>query len=263
VLYFGSSKSLTDERNEFLDKNKEILIETMFLLNSTDGEFYEEYKRSIGRYYSKIRKSKANRLYEKDIIKIVNVFHKFLEIKEVVNRKGNPLVDYMYELVMQFHNKYYDELRNAFLSKFQENEEKEMVQEQVFEKTKDLINAGFKYPRNPSLPNRVIMLADFLCEVNNEHIYFTSSTTNRNYVEAHHLIPLEYQNEFENSLDVIGNMVSLCVVCHKKLHHAPFEEKKESLLGLYKLKRNSLKENGIIVTEDEFLKNYHGYVNED
>lgn len=58
-------------------------------------------------------------------------------------------------------------------------------------------------------------------------------------------------------------MVSLCVVCHKKLHHGLFEEKKEILKNLYSMKKDELKSARISVELTDFIKYYQGEVNED
>lgn len=91
-----------------------------------------------------------------------------------------------------------------------------------------------KYKRNVQKGKNAIVDADFLCEVNTNHKVFVSKVTGKNYVEAHHLIPMEFQDKFAASVDVEANIVSLCVTCHKKLHHAVFEEKEETLNMLYK-----------------------------
>lgn len=59
----------------------------------------------------------------------------------------------------------------------------------------------------------------------------------KNYVEAHHLIPMQYQEKFDNSLDIHGNIVSICLVCHKKIHHGLFKNKKHILEILFKSRR--------------------------
>lgn len=38
-------------------------------------------------------------------------------------------------------------------------------------------------------------------------------------MEPHHLIPLQYHEEFEWSLDVEANVVSLCSECHNQIHY--------------------------------------------
>jgi len=71
-----------------------------------------------------------------------------------------------------------------------------------------------------------LQLANFQCEINKEHDTFISNATLRNYVESHHLVPMEFYNEFELSIDSEANIVALCHNCHRCLHHGRFEDKK-------------------------------------
>ncbi|MGX7199803.1 hypothetical protein [Enterococcus nangangensis] len=54
-----------------------------------------------------------------------------------------------------------------------------------------------RYARNPQVGATAIVLANYSCQINNNHQTFTSRTTHRNYVEAHHLIPIAYQAMLE------------------------------------------------------------------
>ena len=92
----------------------------------------------------------------------------------------------------------------------------------------------------PCYLKKAIVLAGFKCEYDNSHMFFKSSTSGENYVEAHHLIPMEFQKQFENSLDVEANIISLCALCHKKVHHSTMEEKKPILKKLFLERRNRL-----------------------
>ena len=68
--------------------------------------------------------------------------------------------------------------------------------------------------------------ADFKCEVDPSHETFPSPKTGKPFMEAHHLIPMEKQAEFEFSLDVSENIVCLCPTCHRKFHNGTKEDKK-------------------------------------
>jgi hypothetical protein len=61
-------------------------------------------------------------------------------------------------------------------------------------KLKKGIKSSDSYKRDKYTSKRAIVLANYKCEVDNNHIYFTSRVTGENYVEAHHLIPMEYQD---------------------------------------------------------------------
>ena len=74
-------------------------------------------------------------------------------------------------------------------------------------------------------------------------------------MEAHHLIPLRMQHDFENSLDVVGNIVSICPNCHRLIHYGRDKDKKSFRTSLNKEKL--LKKFGIEVSPEE-LFGYYG-----
>ena len=117
-------------------------------------------------------------------------------------------------------------------------------------------NNGKVYPRNLSYAKKALEKAKFLCEIDNTHETFISKTTNKAYVEAHHLIPLQFQEEFSYSLDVPANIVSLCPNCHRKLHFASIEDKKEILEKLLMNRYDKLKEFGTEISKDKLFEIY-------
>jgi len=110
--------------------------------------------------------------------------------------------------------------------------------------------------RNPKIATESLVQANYLCEFDNYHKHFISKFNQRNYVEAHHLIPMSRQNHFDYSLDVHANIVSVCLVCHKKIHFGNFEDKVEILDKLFNERRTRLKESDISISLDQ-LYNYY------
>ena len=98
----------------------------------------------------------------------------------------------------------------------------------------------------------------YLCELGdrNQCQYFTSKVSNKNYVEAHHLIQMEFSNDFENSIDVIANLISLCPNCHRRLHHAKDEDRKGDIEYLFFKRKKQLESKGISISLNE-LKDYY------
>lgn len=117
-------------------------------------------------------------------------------------------------------------------------------------------NGGKIYPRNLAYAKKALEEASFSCEVDNTHKTFFSRATNEQYMEAHHLIPLQFQEEFLYSLDIPANIVSVCPTCHRKLHFGFIEDKKEILKKLLERKNAKLKEFGIVINEDELFEIY-------
>ena len=56
--------------------------------------------------------------------------------------------------------------------------------------------------------------------------YFTSKENNQNYLEIHHFIPREFANDFDESIEFLGNYIPLCPHCHRKIHLAVDRERK-------------------------------------
>lgn len=76
--------------------------------------------------------------------------------------------------------------------------------------------------RNPILGKIAIKHAYYSCENDYKHETFESNRTHRPYMEAHHLIPVAFQQEiwdkFHINVDCLENLVSLCPTCHKAFH---------------------------------------------
>ncbi len=63
-------------------------------------------------------------------------------------------------------------------------------------------------------------LSSYKCEQNAEHSLFLSRSTNKPYLEAHHLIPMSLQKNISVPLDTLDNIYCLCPYCHRAIHHA-------------------------------------------
>lgn len=100
-----------------------------------------------------------------------------------------------------------------------------------------------------------IVKANYLCEVNNNHLSFIRKTNEKNYTEAHHLIPLRFQKDFQYNLDVPANMISLCSNCHNNLHYGA--DIKELLDKLYLMKKEELKKYKIDCGIDKLYEYYN------
>ncbi|WP_447212985.1 HNH endonuclease [Bacillus cereus] len=88
------------------------------------------------------------------------------------------------------------------------------------------------------------------------HLTFVSAVTGSNFVEAHHLIPMSLQSKFRWSLDVLGNIVSLCPNCHRMIHHANKADKHLLIEKLYSLRKQALIDFGIDIPIYELLVAY-------
>lgn len=117
-------------------------------------------------------------------------------------------------------------------------------------------NGRTVYRRNPGVVKNAIVASGFCCEIDHDHKTFTSKATKENFVEAHHLIPMAFQKEFGQSLDVEANVVTLCPICHRNLHYGVMEEKRLLLKELYDKRKVRLKNCGIEITSNKLQKYY-------
>jgi len=75
-------------------------------------------------------------------------------------------------------------------------------------------------------------------------------------VEAHHLVPMEFQVQFPWSLDVAANIIPVCPNCHRLLHNATQTEKAELLTVLFDERKHRLTEQGILLSLERLFAFY-------
>jgi 5-methylcytosine-specific restriction endonuclease McrA len=75
------------------------------------------------------------------------------------------------------------------------------------------------FGRNSQVAINAIAHSDYKCESDPSHSSFIRKNRNEPYLEPHHLIPLSKQSQFQYSLDVEANIVSLCSNCHNEVHY--------------------------------------------
>lgn len=117
-----------------------------------------------------------------------------------------------------------------------------------------------KYIPKPSVGKKAIKSADFGCVLDREHMSFISKATKKNYVEPHHLIPVSNVYTFWDlqkiNIDCIANITPLCPVCHKKVHLATDNIRKDVIMKLYEMKKDDMKRIGLNISLQQLLKLY-------
>lgn len=96
-----------------------------------------------------------------------------------------------------------------------------------------------KYKRNPLLGKIAIKNAGYCCEKSADHKTFIARKTNENFVEAHHLVPMEFQQEiwdkYHINIDCVENIISLCPTCHRAFHNGTNEVKSKMIESMYEV----------------------------
>jgi hypothetical protein len=122
-------------------------------------------------------------------------------------------------------------------------------------KQNPIIQNGNKcYPRDRKISLNALAYADYLCEVNPNHKVFLRKMSNIPYTEPHHLVPISYSDDFDVSLDIEENIVSLCSHCHNLLHYG--QDANGVLKHLYQQRREGLSACGIDITWDQLVEMY-------
>lgn len=115
---------------------------------------------------------------------------------------------------------------------------------------------GKTYPRNPQAAGLALAAANYLCEVDPTHSTFISQAKKRPYIEAHHLVPMALQDQYEHSLDVAANIVGLCPHCHKLLHLGQPQDKKPLLRKLLNTRSLRLTAAGLSTDQENLFAHY-------
>jgi 5-methylcytosine-specific restriction protein A len=73
-------------------------------------------------------------------------------------------------------------------------------------------------------------------------------------MEAHHIIPLHLQENFQYSLDVYANIICLCPLCHRQIHYGVYKERREMLDAIFEQRKERLNNSGILMDKGEFMQ---------
>lgn len=119
---------------------------------------------------------------------------------------------------------------------------------------------GKKYRRNPLLGRIAIQKAYYCCEKNARHETFKSERTKKSFMEAHHLVPVKYQQEiwskYNINVDCVENIVSLCPTCHRAFHNGTKEVKRQMIENIYEKLLPRYKSIGFEISLEEIEKLY-------
>lgn len=110
------------------------------------------------------------------------------------------------------------------------------------------------YKRSAKVSANALNHACYKCEINNDHKTFLRKKDEIPYTEAHHLIPMSQQGNFEFSLDIEENIISLCSNCHNEIHYG--KNQNELLEKLFNERKDLLKSKGIEINLEELLSFY-------
>ena len=106
---------------------------------------------------------------------------------------------------------------------------------------------------------------NYYCACHEEkHYYFTAEATNKRYVEGHHMIPMEFQDQYwkdkQTNLDCTINLIPLCSHCHGKIHKSIKPERVQIITEVYNKYKDQLLTIDNNLTFDKFAELYNVYI---
>ena len=112
-----------------------------------------------------------------------------------------------------------------------------------------------RYKTNPRISKSVIAKNYYKCQYDDSHLTFNDKRENQ-FVEAHHLIPMAFQDNYEKNLDRKENITTLCPNCHRAVHLGNKEERNERLKLLFHKSKEQLNRAGIYININQLLYYY-------
>lgn len=198
-------------------------------------------------------------LYEAHSLKLIKLPHELIEqIKQQQKAYDGNNYDYddsreIYEFVVKVApNAVFEKLFLLLIKRAVDITE---VNPQPRPEKKE-VPSSYEYPTDAILREIAVQNADYKCEYDNSHSSFTCKSTNKQYMEGHHLIPMGKQDEFANKLDISANIFSLCPNCHRIVHYGILDEKKPILDKLFN-KRKAVLQNFVPEINFEKLVNLY------
>lgn len=117
-------------------------------------------------------------------------------------------------------------------------------------------NGTERWVGDPGISKGRLKDAYFLCEIDKKHLTFISASSGDPYMEGHHLIPLNRQEQYAFDLDVSENIISLCPICHRFVHLGKIEHKIDILKIIFSAKAKGLERMEIPITWEKLSEIY-------
>ena len=269
-IVFVTSKNLNPKRNVYIGRCVKLFVKG-------DLSAYSEELKYIPKYYSNLIGTENDdniALFEIDQFVSMNeeclnelylLSNKNQQVMKVNNMNSLFYITMAKEVEEEINKRF--ELKNRkkiesllIVENYQNDVEKSCgvhITNIEESKGKYTTKSSERFRRDAVRGKQAIVKAEYKCEIDRRHEFFISSVTGENYVEAHHLVPIEYSDLFNGvNIDVGENIISLCVVCHKKLHHGNLEDIIPIVTKLYNERNEDLEKKGIVISLEELINLY-------
>lgn len=182
-------------------------------------------------------------------------------LNAMINSLGNQFQEEIEEL--QEEHEQFEKINNGFISGYSDAElEKIELNDYLYEPTYKSDKEKVRREKtDPQLKATRLEKAGYLCEVNHNHITFSNAEGKHQYMECHHIIPMNAQKDFKDmKLDSMFNLISLCPICHSQIHYANNKEKGEIFSKMYEIRKEEMLKYGFDLAKinEVFNKYYRG-----
>jgi 5-methylcytosine-specific restriction protein A len=150
---------------------------------------------------------------------------------------------------------------DVFQEEIQKGKRKDLQAGAIQKKEKKQSSSPVSWSRDANMAFTALDNANFQCENDTKHETFISARTGNQFVEAHHLIPMEYQGDFFISIDVPENIISLCPNCHRAFHNSVVLNQENLISKFYESRSSLLKERDIDITKEKIFEYYKTKLN--
>jgi 5-methylcytosine-specific restriction protein A len=145
---------------------------------------------------------------------------------------------------------------DVFQEEIQKGKRKDLQAGAIQKKEKKQSSPSVSWSRDANMAFTALDNANFQCENDTKHETFISARTGNQFVEAHHLIPMEYQGDFLISIDVPENIISLCPNCHRAFHNSVVSNQEILISKFFESRSPLLKERDISITKKKIFEYY-------
>jgi len=177
-------------------------------------------------------------------------------LKSLRSKKVEPSRVTYIEEITRLLTPYAGQTEEDYQDSFDLSVEAEIPAGAVPKKKKKNTVQGSTWTRSPTIKSKSLIKANYLCENDEMHTTFISQKTQKPFMEAHHLIPMEYQDEFEVSIDVPENILSLCPNCHRAFHSSEYNQRESLVRKFFEKRSSDLESREITIGIDGLLRFY-------
>jgi hypothetical protein len=110
-------------------------------------------------------------------------------------------------------------------------------------------------PKNKAKGDFAVKQADYKCEIDGNHSTFVGRN-GKQFMEKHHLIPMEFYETFTNNIDDINNIISVCPICHKKIHFGRQPDVDPIITNLWNKRKDKLRNANIYIEVADLKEMY-------